>query len=191
MDLYSLLLFVHISAAIAWIGSGLLIQILLTMAERRRDEATFGALVDYTAGLGLKLFVPSSLVVVACGLGLVADGPWSFDQLWLVLGLLGFLATFLTGAFVVKPRADRLAELTAANDGLLTPAAMYEARKLLALGRIDYVVLVAVVFDMAVKPTGDDTAALAVMALAIAGGTAYVLRRARRIEAPPAPVPVG
>jgi uncharacterized membrane protein len=178
-------------AAIAWIGSGLLIQILLTMAERRQDDATFGALMDYTAGLGLKLFVPSSLVVVACGIGLVADGPWSFDQLWVVLGLAGFAATFLTGALVVKPRADRLAEITAANGGVLTPAAMYEARKLLALGRTDYVVLVAVVFDMAVKPTGDDTGALAVIALAVAAGLVYVVRRSRQIEAPPAPVAVG
>ena len=184
MDLYSVLLFVHISAAIAWIGSGLLIQILLTMADRRRDEATFGALMDYTAGLGLKLFMPSSLIVLVCGIALVADGPWSFDQLWVVLGLVGFAATFLTGLLVMKPQGDRLAEITAANGGVLTPEAMYTARKLLALGRIDYVVLVAVVFDMAVKPTGDDVGALLVMALAIAGGLAYVLQRAKDIEAP-------
>jgi uncharacterized membrane protein len=187
MDLdYGILLFLHIAAAIAWIGSGLLLQVLIEMANRRRDEPTFGALVRYTAELGLKLFVPASLVVLVFGLALVANGPWTFGQLWVVLGLVGFATTFVTGAFVLKPRADRLAEVTP-DDGVLGPEAKVEALRLLALGRLDYVVLGVIVFDMAVKPTGDDVGVLLLMALTVAVGVAFVLSRVRRLGAPEQP----
>jgi hypothetical protein len=57
---------------------------------------------------------------------------------------------------------------------------------MLALGRVDYVVLVMVVVDMALKPTGDDAGVLSVMALVLAAGLAYVVTAYRRIEAPEA-----
>lgn len=181
---YDILLFVHVTAAIVWIGAGLLLQVLAQMANRRRDEATFGSLVHYSNELALKLFVPSSLTVLVFGLLVVADGPWTLGQLWVVLGLAGFAATFLTGLLVLKPRGDRLAPLIDRDDGRLGPEAMVQARQLLALGQIDYVVLLVVVFDMVAKPTGDDQGALILMALAIVAGLAVVLGRARRIDEP-------
>lgn len=183
---YDLLLFLHISAAIVWIGSGFFGQVLASMAERRRDEATFAGLLRYNAELGLKLFVPASLATLVLGLLLVADGPWSFSQLWVTLGLVGFAATFLSGLLVLKPRGDRVAELVERDGGALGPEAMLEARKLLAFSRIDYVVLVAVVYDMAVKPTSDDTGALVVLVLGVIAGLALTLGRARRLDAAPA-----
>lgn len=178
---YEILLFVHIAAAIVWIGGGLLIQILVSMAERSNDERTFAALVGYVADLSLKLFVPASLTVAVFGLLVVADGPWTLGMLWVTLGLIGFAATFLTGILVLKPKSDRLAELAERDGGVLGPEAMLQARQLIALGRLDYVVLFVVVFDMAAKPTSDDTGALVIMALAIAAGLALVLGRARAI----------
>ena len=37
------------------------------------------------------------------------EGPWAFDQLWVLLGLAGFAATFLTGLLVIKPHSERIA----------------------------------------------------------------------------------
>jgi uncharacterized membrane protein len=181
---YDILVFVHVLAAIAWIGSGFLLQVLAQMANRRRDEATFGALVGFSNALALKLFVPASLTVLVFGLLVVADGPWTLGQLWVVLGLVGFAATFLTGLLVLKPRGDRLAPLIERDGGRLGPEATAQARQLLALGQIDYVVLVVVVFDMVAKPTGDDHAQLVLMALVLLGGLAVVLGRARRLDEP-------
>jgi uncharacterized membrane protein len=188
---YDVLLFLHILAAMAWIGSGFLAQVLAVMAQRRRHDATFATLFQYVADLGLKLFMPASLAVVVLGVALVADGPWSFDQLWIVLGLVGFAATFLTGLLVFKPQGDRLAEMIERDGGTMGPEAQTLAMRLLTLGRIDYVVLLAVVFDMAVKPTGDDVGALIAMAAAIVAGVVVVLGQARRIGAPaPAAAPL-
>ena len=51
------------------------------------------------------------------------------------------------------------------------------------LGRIDFVVLVLVVFTMAVKPTGDDPGVLIGMAVVLVAGTALFLSQARGLRA--------
>jgi hypothetical protein len=59
---------------------------------------------------------------------------------------------------------------------------------MLVLGRTDYLVLALVVIDMVTKPSGDDVGVLAVMALILLAGIAYVLTSYRGIEQP-APQP--
>ena len=180
---YDLLVFLHVSAAIVWIGSGFFMQVIVTMADRARDDDTYASLLRYNEVLGLRLFLPSSLATFVFGLLVVADGPWTLDMLWIVLALIGFAGTFLTGVLVLKPGGERLAEMLRSDGGTLGPETLHQARRLLTLARLDYVVLVAVVFDMVLKPTGDDTGALIVMALAVAGGVAFVLTRVRALDA--------
>jgi hypothetical protein len=160
-----------------------MLLLLATRAARQPDGEALGGLIDDTADLGTKLFIPASLVTFAMGLALAIDGPWSFDQLWIVLGLAGFATTFVTGALILKPRGDRIAELRR-RDGGMSPEANYAARRMLTLGRLDYVVLVMVVVDMALKPTGDDVGVLAVMAAVLLAGIASVVVGYRTIEAP-------
>jgi hypothetical protein len=35
-------------------------------------------------------------------------GDPAFDFLWIVLGLVGFAATFVTGLFMIKPASERI-----------------------------------------------------------------------------------
>jgi uncharacterized protein with GYD domain len=64
-----------------------------------------------------------------------------------------------------------------------------DLRKLIVKARVDYVVLTLVVFDMVVKPTGDDPAVLIAMAVVLIAGIAYILARLRAIEAEAAGAP--
>jgi uncharacterized membrane protein len=187
MSLYELFLTVHVLGAVAWIGSGLVLLILATQAARAGDGEAIGRFVDETASLGGRLFIPASLITVAMGVALTVDGHWSLGDLWIALGLAGFLATFLTGVLVMKPRSDAIAELRR-REGGMTADAVYQARRMLVLGRLDYVVLVMVIVDMVVKPTGDDAGVLVAMALVLLAGVAYVLTAYRGIEQP-APQP--
>jgi uncharacterized membrane protein len=191
MSLYELFLSVHILAAVAWIGSGFLLLVLASRAARGGDDdgEALGRVIDDSAFLGGRLFIPAALVTVAMGIALTIEGSWGFDRLWIVLGLCGFLATFLTGVIVFKPRGDAVAAARE-RDGGMTAQTTFEARRMLALGRTDYVVLVLVVVDMAVKPTGDDVGILVAMALALLAGIGYVLASYRSIEPPAAPQPV-
>ena len=182
MSRYELYLFVHIVAAIAWLGSGLLLQILAARADRTRDEAGLKRIADDSAALSFTLFIPASLTVVAMGLLMVFDGPWGFGDLWVTLGLLGYLATFLTGILVMKPGSEKIAELME-REGPSSPRAMLETRKLLAKGRVDTLVLYLVVAIMVLKPTGDDVGLLVVLAALVVAGLAWVAQRLRALDA--------
>jgi uncharacterized membrane protein len=171
MTRYDLLLFLHVSAAIIWIGSEFLLNVQGARADRRRDDEGIRRVLDDAAGLAMVLFVPASLAALVTGILLVLDGPWSFDQLWIVLGLAGFAATFVTGLFVVDPRAKRIAAIMD-RDGGLSPEALARAQQLLIIGRSDYVVLFLVVADMVLKPTTEDVGTLAVMAVILVAGVA-------------------
>jgi uncharacterized membrane protein len=183
MTWYEFLLFVHISAAVVWVGAGFLLVVLAIRADRTDDEAGIRRILDDNAWLATHLFIPSSLLVFLGGILLTIEGPWQFDQLWIVIGLVGYLSTFVTGIGVLKPRGDRIAEMIA-RDGGLNPVSLAETRRLLALARIDTVVLFLVIADMAVKPTGDDVGVLIGMAAIFAIGLGYAIARVQAVGTP-------
>lgn len=183
MDLYELLLFVHIAATVIWVGSGFLLLVLGLMANRTDDDAQLQRILADNESLAMRLFVPSSVTVLAAGIALMIDGSWSFEYLWLVLGLIGYLATFVTGLFLLKPHGERIHAMIERAGGM-TGAARAETRRLLTLARIDSVVLFLVIFDMVVKPTGDDVGVLVAMAAIVVLGVGWSVARARAIPVP-------
>lgn len=181
-------LFLHIMAAVAWIGAGLSLIVLGVMADRARDTEGLKSVLAHTNKLGQVYFVPASALVVVFGIALVIESDfYGFDQLWIVLGLLGYALTFLTGLTVLKPRGERIGAMLAESRGVMTPEALLEGRRLLTIARIDYVVLLLVVFDMVVKPTGDDAGLLVFMAAVFVLGAGYFAWRAQNLEAQPMP----
>ena len=186
MTRYELWLFLHIVAAIIWIGAGFLLQVLGLRADRARDDASLRKVLDDVHGLANVLFIPASLSVLIFGLLLVFDGPWSFEELWITLGLVGYAATFVTGLAVISPRAKRIGQIMERERGF-GPTAAAETKKLLVISRIDLVVLFLVVADMVLKPRGEDVGTLVVMAAVLVAGVAWSLWRARSIEPRPAP----
>jgi uncharacterized membrane protein len=183
MTWYEFLLFVHIAAVVIWVGAGFLLVVLAIRADRTDDEAQIKRILDDNTWLATHLFIPASLTVFAAGILATIDGPWEFDQLWIVLGLCGYAATFLTGLTILRPRGDRIAAMIAA-DGGMTPVSLAETRRLLALARIDYVVLFLVIADMVIKPTGDDAGTLLVMAAILAAGLFWTISTAQSIRTP-------
>jgi uncharacterized membrane protein len=175
--LYDLLLFLHIAAAIIWLGAGFLLHVLVWRAERADNApALMSALRDMGA-LGNVLFIPASLATLAFGLAMVFVAGWSFTDLWIVLGLAGYAATFAIGLFFLKPRGEAIGALVA-REGI-SPEAVAKARQLAVIGRIDAVVLFLVVAVMALKPTVHDIGTLAGLAAALALGIALSLATAR------------
>jgi uncharacterized membrane protein len=191
MSFHEFLLFVHVVGAIIWIGSGFLLIVMSTMADRARDEVMFGKVFTAMGILGNRLFVPASLTVLLAGIVLVIDGPWAFGDLWIILGLAGYAATFLTGVLVFEPAGKRIGAAIE-RDGEMTAASLNEARRVLVLSRIDYSVLFMVVATMVIKPTGSDVLVLAGMAAVIAATVALSLNKARALGGGPGtPAPAG
>src|SRR5918998_2301271 len=184
MTLYELLLFIHIGASIIWIGAGFLSLLLASTYDRESDEVAIKRFLHDQEWLATRLFIPASLIVVIFGIALVVESDaWSFDQLWIVLGLIGYAATFVTGMFFIKPASERIGAEMESQGGRLTAPLRADIRKLIVTARVDYVTFALVVFDMVAKPTGDDVGVLVAMAVILAAGIAYIVVGVRAIEA--------
>jgi uncharacterized membrane protein len=148
---YEFLLFVHISAAVIWLGGAFTFQMYGLVVRRGGDTDEIATFAGRAGVLGERMFVPASLVVVLAGVGMMINGNWDWGQLWVVFALVTFAASFFTGLLVIAPMAKRLPVVGAA-----TPAGQELIRRIFTVIRIDLVYMYAIVFAMTVKPTTDD-----------------------------------
>ena len=193
MTLYELLLFVHVAATVVWVGAGLFSLVLAIGYDRDGDEPAIRRFLADQERMATRLFIPASLTVVIFGIALVIESDaWSFGYLWIVLGLVGFAATFVTGLLMIKPASERIGAAMEREGGRLTPRLRTDIRKLIVTARVDQIVLALVIFDMVAKPTGDDAGVLIAMGVVLIAGVAYIAARLRAIEAEgvPAAAPV-
>lgn len=180
MDWYSIVKFLHVSSAILWLGGGFVLILIGARAVRSGDTQTLVVNLRNTASLGTILFMPASLATLVTGL-LIAILWVGFSDLWIMIGLAGAAATFITGVAFVKPVGDRLSAMVA-EDGV-TPAVLEEGSKLLRIAKFDYTVMVVIIADMVLKPTVSDPAILGAMgALIVAGALLFLVPRR---ETPP------
>lgn len=154
VQIYDTLKFVHILAAIVWIGSGIFVQFEATRLRRANDPVRLAAFAEDIAFWGTRLFMPSSLLVLLMGISLVLYHPTiGLSQAWIWLGLIGYAATFVTGAFFLGPTSGKLAAMS----GTLPPddpAIQAAMARIFMISRIDQAVLILVVADMVFKPGG-------------------------------------
>jgi uncharacterized membrane protein len=162
---YELIVFLHVSSAIVWLGAGLLMAVFELRASRSGDPAELGRLGADNEWLAPRLFIPAALATLLFGILAVADGPWTFGLLWVDLGLAGFAITFLAGIGIIKPTSEQL-KAVMQQEGPGSPRAARLAHRLTLVSRLDLVVLFAVVAVMASKPASGDTGTLAALAAA-------------------------
>ena len=171
MDWYSIAKFLHVVSAVCWVGGGVVLMYQAILAGRAKDDDAQMVVVKQTAALALTWFIPASLATVVFGIATATLGNlWS--EAWVILGLLGFVATFCTGNFVIKPTADAIAK--AETEGNRQLALRYGA-KLMQVGKFDYVMLFTVIADMVLKPAWSDVVLLIVMAVVLVAGAVLFL----------------
>jgi uncharacterized membrane protein len=184
LSYYEVLLFLHVTAAIVWLGSGLFLQVLVIRAERARDRLLLRQLSGHTGWLAQRLFIPSSLAVLLFGILLTIEGPWSFDQLWILVGLAGSATSFLVGILFLEPEGKRIHAAMEAH-GPDSPEASFHVRRINVVSRVELSVLYLVVFAMTLKPSTDDAGTLLLGAAALLAALAYGARGIRRQSAEP------
>ena len=177
MTFYEVLLFVHVLGVAIWLGTGFALLVLGDRFGRTGDNQALQSLFGQSEWLATRIFIPVSLLALATGVLLVLEGPWAFDQLWVLLGLAGFAATFLTGLLLIKPESERIGAMLG-REGM-TPAAARAIGSMFARQRIDYTVIALVVADMTLKPTSDDVLTLILMVGVLAAIVALVVRGER------------
>lgn len=178
MDWYAVVKFMHVVCATIWVGGGFMLVLSGILAERADDRAAMVANLRNTARLGNLVFLPASLLTLA--FGLVMCWFWAgFSEAWILVGLAGYASTFIIGAGVMKPTSDRLMAAIAA--GGPDDAAMAAGRRMLRIARFDYTMMLVTIAAMVLKPTSQDVAVLAAMAvLFVAGAVLFLIPRDRK-----------
>ncbi len=148
--LYKAIVFVHVFAAIVWVGGAFFFQVKIAQFKRANDNAGFLQLGKDAEHIGQRLFMPASVVVLLSGIAMVWYGPYAFE-LWITLALVGIVATALTGSLVLGPSGGKIARL-AEEKGFDDPSVAAMRDRLITVSRLDYAVLVLVVLDMVFKP---------------------------------------
>jgi hypothetical protein len=181
MSPYDLTVLLHIILVILWLGGGLALLVGAEVMRRKRGPAALLVVVDIVALLGPGYFVPISILTLLSGVAAAWMGP-GFGELWVILGIAGFAATFLTGILVLKPRAEKLAALTIGGE---TPQGTLvgQADNLIVIARFDYVILFLVVAVMALKPAATDIVTLSAMVVLAAVGALSTIVKGMRGEA--------
>jgi uncharacterized membrane protein len=158
MTLYEFLLFVHVAAAVVWVGGAAMIQFFGVGALASRDPnrlAQFGGEVER---IGNRVLVPAALTALLAGFGLVWEGEFvKIGDDWIVIGLILFAISFVAGAAFFGPESGRIKKLIEAEGPV---AAAARIRRLIVLTRFDLMLLFLIVFDMTVKPSFDDVGTL-------------------------------
>jgi uncharacterized membrane protein len=113
LTLYDWLLFLHVVAAMVWVGGGVVLAVLAARVLRDSSPTAVARFTTNLRVIGPLVLAPATVAVLALGVWLVLDGePWDFGQLWVQLGLALFAASFLVGA-VHQSRAALAAERAA------------------------------------------------------------------------------
>lgn len=148
---YGLFKVVHVIGAVAWVGGGLILTILAMRAERSSDPREMATIARQAAFAGERVFAPVGLLVFLMGIAMVINLHLGFGTSWIVIGLIGYAITFLTGLLVLGPLAKRIGQLIETK-GPEAPETQAAIQRILLLARVDIGVLLLVVADMVLKP---------------------------------------
>jgi uncharacterized membrane protein len=150
---YSVFKVFHVLGAIVWIGGGAAITVLALKAQRERDEGALLRIGKQAEWLGTRIFIPSSLVVVAMGFLLIekSQGLYSYGDFWLLFGLIAWGVSFLVGALFLGPESGRLARMME-SQGPDHPDTQARLRRIIAVARADVILVALIAADMVAKP---------------------------------------
>jgi uncharacterized membrane protein len=153
---FNFLLFVHLSSVAIWLGGGAAIQFFALRALGSDDPVRTAAFAADTEWIGMRVFLPASLLVLVAGILMVADSDfYGFGDDWVVIALVLFAITFLAGLLFFGPESGEISKLIEA-EGPASPAVQASVRRILALSRADLVLLYLVLYDMVLKPDFGD-----------------------------------
>ena len=104
--MYQVLLYVHIICAVIWVGGAFFSQLLALRVERSTDPADLPKLGRNLEFLGLRVFLPASILLFLAGAAMVAQ-QWGFGQTWVAVSMGLWLLSVIAGAIYIGPRTRR------------------------------------------------------------------------------------
>jgi uncharacterized membrane protein len=161
MDWYTLIKFLHVLAAIIWIGGVFTMPMISLQAQRSGDDTGLVRTVGQMGWAADRIFVPGGIATAVLGV-VVATLGHMWGDLWIILGLVGVAITTALGILALTPRVKRVA-----GAGAVTPETIAISRQTVTLVKFDSAALFVVVADMVLKPQIGDWTTVTIMALVL------------------------
>lgn len=154
MKLHDWLMFVHILAAIIWVGAVILMNAMSVRAGRSRNVANVLRVERELEWIGPRLIGPAAAVVIGAGIWLVfIEEDLAFSQLWVWLTLVLVAVSMIQNGLFSAPLFKRIVRL-ADERGLEDQGVRRLLNRRMWLARLDVPILVAVLWLMVFKPGG-------------------------------------
>ena len=150
MTTREILLAIHVMGAVIWIGGGVALNMIGFRLTQTKGELlrpmlkTFDWVVNRT-------ILPASLLVLISGISLVLEGGYSFEDIFVTIGVIGAVLTIIIGAGILSPRMRKL-EAIWEEHGDDSEIASQAVARLMLIGRLDLVMLFVVIGAMVFKP---------------------------------------
>jgi uncharacterized membrane protein len=144
------LVFVHVLAAMVWVGGLAAFAAFAFHALRTDDPGTVARFVGSLRLVGPMVLTPSSIMVLLVGTWLVLDGDgFSFGQTWIWLALVLLAVAVLVGVLYLARMAQGAERAVAAGDH---QQARIQLRRWSLGIRLILLLLVVATWDMIFKP---------------------------------------
>jgi uncharacterized membrane protein len=140
----------HVLMAIIWIGGALMIQLFAFRILRETDSTRIAKFSADVEVIGMRTFIPSSLILVVLGFVLVHQAHWEW-KFWIVFALIIWGLSFASGAAFLGPESGRIAKLVEERGGVDEEVQM-RIERILLFSRIELVLIALVAMDMVLKP---------------------------------------
>jgi uncharacterized membrane protein len=154
MTWYTFFKSVHVITATIWVGGAFIIQAFALRITRTGDARRQAEFSKDAEVVGMRVFIPSAWILVLAGIAMMINFDWSWGQNWVVFGLIAFALSFIVGAGFIGPEGGRIAAVIE-RDGVDSPEALARIRRIVLISRCELVVLISVIVNMVVKPTGN------------------------------------
>ena len=151
MTLYEFLVFVHVLMAVVWVGGGVALQVLAVRATRAKDPGRVAGVSADAEWIGLRVFMPASILLLAFGIWAGIEGDWDFGQAWISIGFAAFLFSFFLGMAFLGPESGRIKGLVGER-GLDDPEVARRTNRILLFSRLELVILIIAIWAMVTKP---------------------------------------
>ena len=140
---------IHIVCAVIWVGGSFVTQ-LYALRAQGNGRLTVAAFAQDTEFIGMRTYLPASLILLATGLWLIATDVFTFDG-WNVWGLVVIAVSIAAGAGFLGPESGRIGRLMDER-GEEDPEVLRRVGRVFLVSRVELVLLFSVVLVMALKP---------------------------------------
>jgi uncharacterized membrane protein len=144
--------YVHVVAAIVWVGGVIALTILNMRLARTRSREGLAALTSAGGFFGQAVMGPAAGLTLLAGIATSLSAGFQMNSLWIIWGFAAILLSIALGATLIRITIQRLGAL-AASQGDSAQIAALQGR-LVALNGLNILLLLSAVWAMVAKPGG-------------------------------------